>query len=117
VRWFRKKTRQGRSTHGGRKAFRYVLELGDTESDRVVSSAVMDRLVQATKGPALHALDRHWRTEMWCSEIRTHTSLQGPCVYFILDINVQPGETQDTMAQRVNDEFSKYWDAAVRTVL
>lgn len=115
VRWFsRKKPASGDATRAAPVpgVFVYVLQVGDTESNRTVSSELLDQLVRAAKESALSALDRRFRTESWCSEIRTHASRQGPCAYFSLTITVQPGETQASMQDRVGREFIRRWDAA-----
>jgi hypothetical protein len=120
VRWFsRKKPASGDAARSaqGPGVFLYVLQVGDTESNRMVSNQLLDQLVQAAKGPALSALDRHFRTESWCSEIRTHASRQGPAAYFSLKITVQPGETQASMQDRVGREFASRWDAAAQRLL
>ncbi len=120
MRWFsRKKPGSERGAEGGSapKGFLFILQLGDSESDATVSREVMDQLVRATKEPALQALDRYWGTELWCSEIHTNASLQGPCVFFSLQINIRPGETLAGMQDRVGGEFRHWWDIAVENLL
>ncbi|HET6707912.1 hypothetical protein, partial [Amycolatopsis sp.] len=106
MRWFSRKNSASQNvTPRGAAAFHYVLAVGDTESDRMVSGELLSGLVDATKKPALQALDLRFGTELWCSEITTNASRQGPCIYFGFDIIVQPGETPTSMAQLVSEEF------------
>jgi hypothetical protein len=108
VRWFSKK-KPG--------VFLCIIEVGDTQSTRMVSSELVDQLVRGAKEPALAALDLHFGTQSWCSEIRTHTSMEGPTATFLLTITVPPGETQASMGDRVRREFAQRWDVAARRLL
>lgn len=101
----------------GASVFHCVIQLGDTDSRQTVSSELLERLIQATKQPALGALDRHFGTESWCSEISTHASLEGPAIYFNLDLAVQPGETVASMSELVDGEFRRRWNAAIQRLL
>ncbi|MGW4402056.1 hypothetical protein ACWEHA_42715 [Amycolatopsis nivea] len=98
-------------------AFLCVVQVGDGEGGPVVSSEVMDRLVRATKDPALEALDRYFGSEEWCFRIRTITSREGPGAYFSLDVAVQPGETVASMSDLVSEEFIRRWRAAAERFL
>lgn len=99
------------------KGFHLVLEVGDTDSRRTVDQDVLDQLVRATKAPALAALDRRFGGESWCSEIHTHASLEGPVIYFNLDLTIPPGQTLPGMQGIVSAEFRRRWDEAAARFL
>ncbi|MEU6733541.1 hypothetical protein ABZ929_10085 [Streptomyces physcomitrii] len=115
MRWFgRRKSARGEETGVGAAGpggvFLLVLAVGDEQSERTVSAEVVARLVGATKGPALAALDRYFGGDAWCPQIKTHTSRQGPCAYFAVTVAVPRGETQASMSQRIRAEFTSRWD-------
>jgi hypothetical protein len=111
----RKKPTTARSQAPG--GFHLVVQVGDDTSERMVAKELLDQLVRATKQPALGALDRRFGGEAWCWQISTHTSLEGPVVYFSLDINIPPGRTMADVSDIVSAEFRRRWAAAAERLL
>ncbi|MBB1157955.1 hypothetical protein [Amycolatopsis dendrobii] len=97
--------------------FLCLVQVGDDESGRMVSSEVLDRLVRATKDPALETLDEHFGAEEWCFRIRTTASREGPGACFALDVAIPPGETAAGMSDLISDEFVRRWQAALARYL
>ncbi|MDX3186808.1 hypothetical protein PV458_00185 [Streptomyces sp. MN03-5084-2B] len=97
--------------------FLCIVHVGEPAGGRMVSADLLDRLVQATKQPALEALDRRFGTDAWCPQITTHASLEGPSAGFSLHLVVQPGETPASMSDLVDDEFRRRWVVAVQRLL
>ena len=110
-------SRKKRPATAAPKGFHLVLEVGDTESRKTVPQETLDQLVRATKQPALAALDRRFGGESWCSEIHTHASLEGPVIYFNLDITLPPGQTLPGMQSLVSAEFRHRWAEAASRFL
>ena len=94
-----------------------VVQAGETAGGRTVSVDLLERLVQATKQPALEALDRYFGTDAWCPKITTNCSVEGPVAYFTLYLVIQHGETQASMAALVDGEFRRRWSAAAQQLL
>lgn len=111
MRWpFRRKSRP-------KPDFLCVVSVGYPDSTDTVSGDLLGQLVEATKQPALDALDSHFLTESWCSKITANASREGPVVYFSLEVTIQPGETSASMNDLVNDEFHRRWNVAAQRLL
>ena len=81
---------------------------------RTVSGSWLQRLVDLTKDPAMRELDAFYGTDSWCTEIRTHASMEGPMLAFTMTIDPRVGgESQAAMTERVVAEFERRWSAAL----
>ena len=94
----------------------FMFTVSTPSPSTTVTRERLDRLVDATKNPALDALDALYGDDSWCREIKTHASLEGPTLAFVLLIDPPAvGQRQAAMVDRIQDEFETHWQRALAT--